>query len=73
MVICNKCKIYVKITKTKPVFGFIFVIGCVVDYVFRVAGWDRGLTPVSHGWFPASGVSWLWDTGVRPLSQRFTA
>ena len=32
----------------KPVFGFIFV-----------AGWDRGLTPVSHGWFPASDVSWL--------------
>ena len=25
----------------KPVFGFIFAVG-----------WDRGLTPVSHGWFP---------------------
>ena len=46
MVICNKCKIYVKTTKMKPVFGFIFVVG-----------WDRGLTPVSHGWLPASDVS----------------
>ena len=29
----------------KPVFGFIFV-----------AGWDRGLTPVSHGGFTAYDV-----------------